>query len=451
MPTRCSTTSPGRSRRASAGSSSDPTAPARPPCCSWPPRGCTRPRGVAGVLGEVLGAVDVFELRPRIGLASAAIAERIPADELVAQRRRHRVVRHRRPLAREYDDLDYARADELLEALGRRPPGRPHRSARLSEGERKRVQIARALMTDPELMLLDEPAAGLDLGGREDLVARLGVLAADTEAPALVLVTHHVEEIPPGFTDVLLLRDGRIVAAGPLELTLTAENLSRDLRPAARGRAARRPLDGAGQSDVRLPRDTQSVQGPRRSTAELGVIDRHVAVAAAQGGRRMTCSRTRLAGVAGGRPRSGGHRGGHRRLRLPHAGRRRARRLRRGGPRRPVPRPGPRRGRRRRRCCSRGAAVGQAPVRGRAAKASPWGRRAYIGRSAFVLQTVTEHGGGSRSAARHGRPRDRSATTRHACAHRPDTRSGSCPSRGPPAIAHRRHHDIGSDGPEQRK
>ena len=95
----------------------------------------------------------------------------------------------------------------------------------LSEGERKRVQIARALMTDPELMLLDEPAAGLDLGGREDLVRRLGELAADVEAPALVLVTHHVEEIPPNFTDVLLLRGGRVVAQGPIEITLTEDNL----------------------------------------------------------------------------------------------------------------------------------------------------------------------------------------------------------------------------------
>ena len=85
------------------------------------------------------------------------------------------------------------------------------------------MQIARALMTDPELMLLDEPAAGLDLGGREDLVRRLGALAADLDAPALVLVTHHVEEIPPDFTDVLLLRDGRVVAAGPIEITLTAD------------------------------------------------------------------------------------------------------------------------------------------------------------------------------------------------------------------------------------
>ena len=96
----------------------------------------------------------------------------------------------------------------------------------LSEGERKRVQIARALMTDPELLLLDEPAAGLDLGGREDLVARLSTLAKDADAPASVLVTHHVEEIPPSFTHALLLREGGIVAAGPIPETVTSENLS---------------------------------------------------------------------------------------------------------------------------------------------------------------------------------------------------------------------------------
>ncbi len=96
----------------------------------------------------------------------------------------------------------------------------------LSEGERKRVQIARALMADPELLLLDEPAAGLDLGGREDVVRRLARLARDPEAPAIVMVTHHVEEIPPGMTHVLMLREGRVVAAGPIELTLTAANLT---------------------------------------------------------------------------------------------------------------------------------------------------------------------------------------------------------------------------------
>jgi iron complex transport system ATP-binding protein len=182
-------------------------------------------RGVAGVLGEVLGAVDVFELRPRIGLSSAAIADRFPADELVGNvvvTASYAIVGRWRE---EYDEQDYRRAMSLLEALGADHLA-DRRFGTLSEGERKRVQIARALMTDPEVMLLDEPAAGLDLGGREDLVARLGALAEDTEAPALVLVTHHVEEIPPAFTDVLLLRQGRVVAAGPLERTLTAENLS---------------------------------------------------------------------------------------------------------------------------------------------------------------------------------------------------------------------------------
>jgi iron complex transport system ATP-binding protein len=181
--------------------------------------------GVAGVLGEVMGAVDVFELRPRIGLASSAMAERIPADEVVGNvvvTASYGIIGRWRE---QYDDLDYARAMELLRALGAEHLADRHYGT-LSEGERKRVQIARALMTDPELMLLDEPAAGLDLGGREDLVRRLGDLAADTEAPAMVLVTHHVEEIPPGFTDVLMMRGGQVVAAGPIPLTLTADNLS---------------------------------------------------------------------------------------------------------------------------------------------------------------------------------------------------------------------------------
>lgn len=182
--------------------------------------------GVAGILGEVLGTVDVFDLRPRIGLASAALADRIPSDERV----RDVVVTASWGVTgrwrEEYDELDTGRADELLLALGVDHLA-VRRFSTLSEGERKRVQIARALMTDPELMLLDEPAAGLDLRGREDLVGRLQALAEDLASPAMVLVTHHVEEIPPGFTDILMLRDGRVEAAGPLETTLTGENLSR--------------------------------------------------------------------------------------------------------------------------------------------------------------------------------------------------------------------------------
>ena len=97
----------------------------------------------------------------------------------------------------------------------------------LSEGERKRVLIARALMTDPELLLLDEPGAGLDLGGREDLVSMLGELAADPDAPAMVMVTHHVEEIPPGFTHGMILDEGHVVAQGLLEDVMTSGNLTR--------------------------------------------------------------------------------------------------------------------------------------------------------------------------------------------------------------------------------
>ncbi|WP_328999245.1 ABC transporter ATP-binding protein [Kribbella sp. NBC_00709] len=181
--------------------------------------------GVAGLLGEVLGAVDVFELRPRIGLTSAALADRLPKSERVSD---VVVSASYAVLGRwieQYDDLDHQRAGALLAELGI-----GHLADRtfgtLSEGERKRVQIARALMTDPELMLMDEPAAGLDLTGREQLVRSLSAIATAVGAPAMVLVTHHVEEIPPGFTHALLLKQGRVVAAGPMDEALTAETLS---------------------------------------------------------------------------------------------------------------------------------------------------------------------------------------------------------------------------------
>jgi len=181
--------------------------------------------GVIGILGEVLGAVDVFELRPRIGYTSSALAALIPANERVGDvvvSASYGVVGRWRE---HYDELDHDRAQALISEVGA-----GHLVDRtfgtLSEGERKRVQIARALMTDPELLILDEPGAGLDLGGREDLVSTLSVLAMDEMSPATVLVSHHVEEIPPGFTHALLLREGRVVAAGPIGDVITGEKLS---------------------------------------------------------------------------------------------------------------------------------------------------------------------------------------------------------------------------------
>jgi iron complex transport system ATP-binding protein len=182
-------------------------------------------QGTVEVLEERLGAVDVFELRPRIGLTSAALAERIPRHETVHDvvvSAAYGVLGRWREV---YDELDHDRATSLLRELGAKHLA-PRTFGTLSEGERKRVQIARALMSDPELLLLDEPAAGLDLGGREDLVSTLSLLAYDPDSPATVLVSHHVEEIPPGFTHALLLRKGSVVAAGLLDQTLTEQNLS---------------------------------------------------------------------------------------------------------------------------------------------------------------------------------------------------------------------------------
>jgi iron complex transport system ATP-binding protein len=181
--------------------------------------------GAVEILGLRLGAADVFELRSRIGLASAALAERIPPAEKVRDvvvSASYAVIGRWREV---YDELDHERAEALLMEMGA-----AHLLDRtfgtLSEGERKRVQIARALMSNPELLVLDEPGAGLDLGGREDLVSTLATLAYDPMSPSTVLVSHHVEEIPQGFTHALLLRDGRVTGAGPIATTLTREVIS---------------------------------------------------------------------------------------------------------------------------------------------------------------------------------------------------------------------------------
>src|SRR6266700_2255949 len=182
--------------------------------------------GEAEILGERLGHVDVFELRPRIGFSSAAVAEKVPPGEKVIDLVLTASYAVLGRWQEEYESSDVTRAVEILDALGCAHLIR-RRFGTLSEGERKRVQIARALMPDPEVLLLDEPAAGLDLGGREDLVRRIARLAADGTAPTMVIVTHHVEEVPAGFTHAMLMRRGSVLAAGRLARVFTEENLSK--------------------------------------------------------------------------------------------------------------------------------------------------------------------------------------------------------------------------------
>lgn len=181
--------------------------------------------GSARILGEQLGRVDVFDLRPRIGIAGIALADKLPRSQTVLQTVLTAAYGMTASWREDYDEIDEQRARAFLDRLGMNAY-LDRKFGTLSEGERKRTLIARAMMTDPELLLLDEPAAGLDLGGREDLVRRLGRLARDPYAPSMIMVTHHVEEIPPGFTHVLMIRQGKVLSAGPLDLELTSSNLS---------------------------------------------------------------------------------------------------------------------------------------------------------------------------------------------------------------------------------
>ena len=181
--------------------------------------------GVARILGETLGMSDVFDLRPMIGHVGAGVTDAIPARERV----RDVVLTASWGMTgrwrEQYDETDVRRAERLLRLLGMGDLAE-RRFGTLSDGERKRALIARALMSDPEVLLLDEPAAGLDLGGREQLVGRLSDMAADDAAPTTVLVTHHVEEIPASTSHALLLRGGTVVAQGRIGEVLTNEALS---------------------------------------------------------------------------------------------------------------------------------------------------------------------------------------------------------------------------------
>ena len=172
-----------------------------------------------------MGKVDIFELRTRIGVCASMKHEQIPYEESVKNvvlTAAYAVIGRWNEV---YDLWDESRAAALLTTFGVRELGdRDYGS--LSDGERKRVQIARALMIDPELLLLDEPTAGLDMGGREDLLMRFAQFASDERAPATLTVTHHIEEIPAGTTHALLLKDGQIAVSGPVDQVITSEHIS---------------------------------------------------------------------------------------------------------------------------------------------------------------------------------------------------------------------------------
>jgi iron complex transport system ATP-binding protein len=181
--------------------------------------------GEVKILGQALGKTDVFELRTRIGLTSSKLVEQLPGDELVIDVVLTAAYAMLGRWQEKYDLWDESRAMALLTALGVRELG-GREFGSLSDGEKKRVQIARSLMADPELLLLDEPASSLDLGGREDLLKRIEAFASDVLAPATVIVTHHIEEIPSGTTHALLLKDGRAIAQGVIESVINDVNLS---------------------------------------------------------------------------------------------------------------------------------------------------------------------------------------------------------------------------------
>lgn len=182
--------------------------------------------GTVRLLGRARGSFDVRELRTRVGYAGAGPATYVrpglPAVEIVVTGKHAAFVDSR---WHEYDDGDWHEASQRLAQLGAEHlADQPFGT--LSAGERQRVLIARSLMTDPELLLLDEATTGLDLGAREQMVSSLAALATDPQAPACVLVTHHVEEIPPAFSHIALLRGGEIIATGAIDETLTSDALT---------------------------------------------------------------------------------------------------------------------------------------------------------------------------------------------------------------------------------
>ena len=181
--------------------------------------------GVVEVLGERLGRTDVRELRKRVAYASAALTDLLRPSARVLD-----VVRTARFAALEpwwhtYTDADDERALDCLDRMGVAAFAERTFDT-LSSGERQRVLLARTLMNDPAVVLLDEPSARLDLAGREQLVHALDDLATDPSSPPSVVVTHHVDDIPTSTTHALLLRAGRVLRSGPIDDVLDADGLT---------------------------------------------------------------------------------------------------------------------------------------------------------------------------------------------------------------------------------
>jgi iron complex transport system ATP-binding protein len=233
----------------------------------WPTTGSVE------VLGSTIGRVDARELRRRVGYASAAqdpaFDPTLTARDVVVTARHGALA----PWWHAFDDADRARAEMLLGRLGIASLA-DREIGLLSTGERRRVQIARALMPDPELLILDEPAAGLDVGARETLVRDLGRLAVSERPVAIVLVTHHVEEIPSGFEHALVLGDGRIAGAGPIDEVLggpaPAAAFGVPLRIGRDAGRFRAWLDGASAdaSDGHSDATTRDATSDRHAAAE---------------------------------------------------------------------------------------------------------------------------------------------------------------------------------------
>jgi iron complex transport system ATP-binding protein len=194
--------------------------------------------GIVEVLGERLGATDVRQLRRRIGFVSAALADQLRPTLTAFDTVRTARYGALEPWWHRYSPADDERAGDCLDRMG---VGRlaDHTLTTLSSGERSRVLLARSLMNEPAVVLLDEPSSGLDLAGREQLVEALDHLAGDPHAPPLVVVTHHVEDVPTSLTHAMLMRGGSVIASGELGEILTADRLSDtfglDLRLERRG------------------------------------------------------------------------------------------------------------------------------------------------------------------------------------------------------------------------